>query len=595
MVLQKVKAFLYGAIILSTILILVFLITTDQKLLYKTQPKQLQTNSTVQRSSQVVGDLKYVTRRLPKKNDRGRLHQGSQKQQHQPNTTFQKHSQVVKDLKYRNQRLPNKSDQEKKRTPGEKLWLDTYMTSRKEPYQDPAELKKVHEELKRHYYGNKSAPAQFQIPTNSPDFKPVTGLGSILYVHAALWQGDNVRISTLKKLGKLDNILCVLWFSSDPRSNFVVVKALVKDLMSYTLPNACGYVKCFVKKETTKNQNIKVPLFVGLVHNESLSDGHRILIPVENRDMDPEKVQKWIKTGKANSKKLAQKDREKSVVEFTVCIPAVFNYRKGYELVEKLEMIKIMGAGRVVLYDNSIHPEVRRIIRLYQQWWAAGNETLEVVLHSWKTPALRMHYRGQLIAVEDCLNRYGWLSQYMVFNDMDELIIPLRHDNWSQLIAEREKLNPGYAAFMFRSAVFNRDHFTPAKGFEAEARRFYSMVFGFTKRDDYIFPPLLRSKIIINPKKVESLSVHHVYEGYAPTDLIPSDQGILYHYRWPVRPCKSELTDNTVVNRFGRRLLASLKSTWSKLKDVPLGKPIPLFNSTRKTCIPKLSKAITRT
>ena len=408
-------------------------------------------------------------------------------------------------------------------------------------------------------------------------------------MHAALWQGDNVRISIIKKRGKLDNILCVFWYSSNQRSNFTVVKALVKDLQSYNFENACAYIKCFLKLDKEREKS-SAPVFVGLVNKKTLSAGHRILLPIENRDMDPDRVNrgttpKISKDDNKNSKPTSVKNR---VVEFTVCIPAMFNYRKAAQLVEKLEMVRLLGAGRVVLYDANIAPNVRSVLRLYTQEWAAGNETLEVVVHSWKLPQLRLHYWGQVAAIEDCLYRYGWLSKYMVFDDLDEFIIPLQHKNWHELIAERE-LSPGYGAFMFRSSVMNQDHASPAKGFEIEARKYDSLILGFTQRDDYVYAPLLRSKLIVNPRKIESIGVHHVYEGYGATDVIPLDQGLVYHYRWPILPCGPEVKDNRVSTRFGKSLLVRLKSIWSKLRDVQIVKTIPRSNSTRETCYKEMN------
>ena len=128
----------------------------------------------------------------------------------------------------------------------------------------------------------------------------------------------------------------------------------------------------------------------------------------------------------------------------------------------------------------------------------------------------------------------------VVFNDLDEFIIPLRHSNWSHLIRENEKQNPGHAAFLFRCEVMNKGHSSPAKGFEAESFDYMSSVLGYTQRDDFLYP-IDKSKLIVNPRKIKSLAVDAVDKGSGPTLEILVDQGLLYHYRWPLRPCKREV------------------------------------------------------
>ncbi|GFO12908.1 upf0392 protein f13g3.3-like isoform x2 [Plakobranchus ocellatus] len=247
-------------------------------------------------------------------------------------------------------------------------------------------------------------------------------------------------------------------------------------------------------------------------------------------------------------------------------------------LVEKLEMSRLLGAGRVVLYNTSIKPNVDAVLRMYTQEFAAGREKLEVIVHSWNLPPITMHYWGQIAAMEDCLYRYKWSSRYMVFTDMDEFIIPFHHASWSELIADREKLRPGSAAFKIRSTVMRKDHSSSAKGFETEAFNYRSEVLRVTDRDDYIWPEVDRTKVIVNPAKIESLEVHGVYKGYGPTDNVPPEQALLYHYRLPLRKTCTDIRDTRVADKYGQRLVQGLKAAWAKLKDVPSG-----WNPTNET------------
>ncbi|RUS72389.1 hypothetical protein EGW08_019849 [Elysia chlorotica] len=282
--------------------------------------------------------------------------------------------------------------------------------------------------------------------------------------------------------------------------------------------------------------------------------------------------------------------KQPRVVEFTVCIPAMFKFGNAAQLVEKLEMLRILGAGRVVLYKTSVQPNVEAVLKLYTGDWSAGRETMETVVRSWRPPPAELHYRGQLAAVDDCLHRYGWLSHYVAFDDLDELMIPLQHANWSALIAERERVHPGKAAFMFRCSVMNGDHSSPARGFRDDALRYGSSVLSLTQRDAYVFLPSIRSKVIVNPRKVDTMAVHSVFKGSGVTDVIPVEQGLLYHYRWrPIRLCEPEVKDDRVAAMFGERLTLRLRYVWSRLKGVELGwqHPLERTDGIRWSCFRK--------
>ncbi|GFO04086.1 histone-lysine N-methyltransferase SETMAR-like [Plakobranchus ocellatus] len=381
----------------------------------------------------------------------------------------------------------------------------------------------------RHLWDKKNYSRIIKLPNVSlsdrhQDFQEVKNLGLLLYVHAALWQGDHVRITVVKKLNvPVYTALCVLWFSSDQNARPYFVQAVVRDLRSYTFDNACGYIKCIL--QTGKNETNEIPVLVSLVDGTDIESGLKITLPIEDTRIHTDDKKENISFGKEIDSKI----KKTCPVEFTVCVPTMFSFGNAGMLVEKLEMSRLLGAGRVVLYNTSIKPNVDAVLRMYSQEFAAGREKLEVIVHSWNIPPITMHYLGQIAAMDDCLYRYKWSSRYIVFTDMDEFIIPFHHASWSGLIADREKLKPGSAAFKIRSTI-------------------------------------------------ESLEVHDVYEGYGPTDNVPPDQALLYHYRMPLRKSCTDIRDTRVADKYGQKLLQGLKAAWAKLKKVPSG-----WNPTNET------------
>ena len=208
-----------------------------------------------------------------------------------------------------------------------------------------------------------------------------------------------VRISAIKTSGILENILCMLWYSTDHRSNFTDVKAFVRDLPNYNFNTSCAHIKCPLPEKGGRRGK-ETPLYIGLVNGNKSEESHRVLLKVENRDMDDRLVNKKtsIGTNKGDSRSSALEPDKPRVVEFTVCTPAMYRYGNAAQLVEKLEMVRLLGAGRVVLYEHSIARNVRSVFNLYTQEWAAGRETLEVVVLSWKLPHVKaFHYKARLV------------------------------------------------------------------------------------------------------------------------------------------------------------------------------------------------------
>jgi hypothetical protein len=58
-----------------------------------------------------------------------------------------------------------------------------------------------------------------------------------------------------------------------------------------------------------------------------------------------------------------------------------------------------------------------------------------------------VHYFGQLASHNDCLNRHRGASRYLVYEDLDEFIVPKTFHNWTELMDNVEK---GSGCYMFR-------------------------------------------------------------------------------------------------------------------------------------------------
>ena len=329
---------------------------------------------------------------------------------------------------------------------------------------------------------------------------------------------------------------------------------MIKNFFQFKAPFTSASITCRIKHSFV---DTTLPLLVGLAQ-------------VKDRNSTPKQM--FLVGGRENFRS-QNKITARRAVEFTVCVPAMFNFGDAAQLVEKIEMSRLLGAGRIVFYNHSITADVNAVLKMYTKEWAEGKETLEVAVHPWRLPEISsktvsIPYYAQLASIDHCLHRYRWDSRYTEFSDMDEFLVPLRHTNRSQLLAERETVRPDTAGFMFRCTVVRNDVWLPAKGLEREAHKYGSAILGHTRRDNYVFHKRARSKLIVKPKLVEEMGVHFLVTAHGKTDVVPPHSGLLYHYRSPIKKCVNQTVDTRVADRYGKALTKRLHDVWAKLPGV---------------------------
>lgn len=124
--------------------------------------------------------------------------------------------------------------------------------------------------------------------------------------------------------------------------------------------------------------------------------------------------------------------------KFTVCYSALhshFNQTSG--LVQSIDFMTVLGAEHFMVYNFSISKHTDAILRHYQK------RGILTVLQ-WPLPTLESWYLGQVTILNDCLFRNRNVSEFVVFLDTDELIIPRLHSSWWDMIQAIE--NSSYSS-----------------------------------------------------------------------------------------------------------------------------------------------------
>ncbi|XP_057693989.1 uncharacterized protein LOC130916989 [Corythoichthys intestinalis] len=260
-------------------------------------------------------------------------------------------------------------------------------------------------------------------------------------------------------------------------------------------------------------------------------DSHVAVVPSDHRN-DTENLT-WLPV--RNQKQGAKVER-KFEFNLTVCISVMYEpFNDVLRTAQVLEMYRLLGVDKVVLYNTSSGPEVARLLRSYGQ-----DGLVEIIpwpidkfLHvapGWlpSTSHADVHYFGQLVTLNDCIYRSMERSRYVLLNDVDEIIMPYRHDDLVSMMNELQQQHPDVSEFQLDSQVF-----TPPEN--------ATKIFGASRWEGVpghdIMQRIHRAryyrqrKMIVQPRLTEETSVHLVTRRSGKSYLVPEEVCRVVHVR----------------------------------------------------------------
>ncbi|XP_052271810.1 beta-1,4-galactosyltransferase galt-1-like [Dreissena polymorpha] len=256
--------------------------------------------------------------------------------------------------------------------------------------------------------------------------------------------------------------------------------------------------------------------------------------------------------------KSSVKNVETRKLNHGVCIPPIFGNIKPKDVLEFIELNRLLGAEKFMFYleisDKSVSSGVLRVLEYYQ--------SIRVVhIHTWELPFERSQiwYHGQSLAINDCLYRYMNDFHHLTFVDLDEFIIPkgdLR--SWGDMLPDlkkqSEELYAKASAFSFKTAFFSPEFSRHVYSNELNTVIRVNRTFHFSYR---------RHKLMVLPERVFELGIHHVSRAWPDGEQfrvvhVPLETAFVHHYRACVQEfgihCNARSEDSTVLNIFGTQL-----------------------------------------
>nr|XP_020656567.1 uncharacterized protein LOC110082931 [Pogona vitticeps] len=294
----------------------------------------------------------------------------------------------------------------------------------------------------------------------------------------------------------------------------------------------------------------------------------------EPKDCAPNYVSvHWSRQGKIDQMpqfEIKNRDTESLLMEFTVCISTMFGrFNNVLQLVQSIEMYKILGAKKVVIYKNSCSQLVEKVLEFY-----VTEGTVEVIpwpIQSYLSVSPYWHhkragkdigYYGQITALNDCLYRNMYKSKYVLLNDIDEIILPVKYPDWGTMMRDLQRENPHSAVFLFENHIFPNSVFMPNDLFNTSS---WNAVPGINilqhvLREPWRYTVFNLQKMIVDPRKVIQTSVHTVLKSYGSSFYVGSDVALIYHCRAPHRPNlpRESLIEDKTLWRYNKSLIGNV-------------------------------------
>ena len=260
--------------------------------------------------------------------------------------------------------------------------------------------------------------------------------------------------------------------------------------------------------------------------------------------------------------------------------PFNFRYGRAYELVEWIELNKILGADHFVFYNYSIASNVETVLQSYIK-----QGLIEVI--DWKLPMSvakwpptkekeEIHYFGQLASLNECLLRSRGKTEYLLNLDLDEFIIPRKKGvkTWQEMLASQ----PSSSGYLVANVFFRKEWNTSETNFSRYdiAARYRLVTLLKLQHENTVFNFKTRSKYIVKPYSVEVLGIHTIWRLSGKLTNIPHDVGLLHHYRnWLKYSDKqTRIYDDTIVQKFKDDLIDHVVKQWDSLPGVQLDIPL---------------------
>ncbi|CAH1792659.1 unnamed protein product [Owenia fusiformis] len=249
--------------------------------------------------------------------------------------------------------------------------------------------------------------------------------------------------------------------------------------------------------------------------------------------------------------------------DFAVC-QRYFGRVDPYIIIEMMELYKILGVSKAIIYITNLSPETSKVLQHYSQEGFMELVDFPTPFESFpRFPPMHKPNHIRILqphSYNDCIYRNMYKYKYILVTDPDEIIIPLLHQTLPDMMAaiKQTKGFEDYRTFIFRN-IFFFSHFPQT---ESESPKVTTLRFQRHLAPGNPFPAVL--KAIVEPMACLGFHVHHCWKitPLAQKDMIMSKNvGLSFHYR----KCHFELEQQGKCKQFLDEMI--IDNTMTRFKD----------------------------
>ena len=299
-----------------------------------------------------------------------------------------------------------------------------------------------------------------------PHWRAVGDTNDKIFVYSAYYDDRNSERSLIQVIGVIQaksqiELMCRIYYSANK-----IVNNLPEDMNDYSKSLDSSNVSYF-----------DVPAKISLMnehHNFSYSACF-ISCNLDNKmtnndNFVPQLVSISVKSKLSRTNLLPVNDLKGNGIEKTdigVCIKPIFSkYNNSLDLVEFIELNKILGVFKFTFYNQSMSNDVSCILNYYSK-----QKDARIIVRSWnlkdRSSQIEIHDEAGMAALNDCLYRSMKDVYYLLMIDLDEYIVPHMNETLQDMLiflnskdikmrsgksVKTEKLASSYN---FKNAFFN--------------------------------------------------------------------------------------------------------------------------------------------
>ncbi|XP_075041911.1 glycosyltransferase family 92 protein ZK381.2-like isoform X2 [Mixophyes fleayi] len=275
--------------------------------------------------------------------------------------------------------------------------------------------------------------------------------------------------------------------------------------------------------------------------------------------------------------KIQNREHGEFTANFTVCISTLYgNYNNTLQFIQTIEMYKLLGAQKVIIYLQNCSHQVKQVLEYYSK-----EGTIEVIpwpIQKYMRASEKWYYEkndkeigyyGQIASLNDCLYRNMYRSKFVLLNDIDEIILPFQHQTWDSMMESLKQQNPEVGIFLFESYAFPQTVITHGNFSGVSS---WKEVPGFdllqhANREPARPHVFNGRKMIVDPRTVIQTSVHSVLKSVAGSVNVPVETALVHHCRPPQQPHLNEtsLIDDRTIWKYNASLIRNVNQVLNRI------------------------------